>query len=166
MKKLSIIAAIGNNYELGYKNQLLCHLPVDLKRFKSLTSGHPVLMGDRTWESLPKKPLPNRRNIVITLDREADYQHCELAFSIDEAIQLIKPEEEAFIIGGATIYKLFLPLADQLFITRILSDFTADAFFPTISPDEWELVEDLPVTQDEADPYNLRFQTYQRIPKL
>ena len=102
MNNLSMIAAVGNNYELGYKNQLLCHLPVDLKRFKTLTSGHTVLMGDRTWESLPKKPLPNRRNIVITLNQDADYQDCELAFSIDEAMRLVENDEQPFIMGGAT----------------------------------------------------------------
>lgn len=162
MKNLSMIAAAGNNNELGYKNQLLCHLPVDLKRFKTLTSGHTVLMGDRTWESLPKKPLPNRRNIVITLDKNAEYQNCELAFSVDEALKLVENDDQPFIMGGATIYKLFIDKIETLYLTRILSDFQADAFFPQLNMDEWNLVEDTFVPKDENNMYDLRFQTYKR----
>lgn len=157
-----MIAAAGNNNELGYKNQLLCHLPVDLKRFKTLTSGHTVLMGDRTWESLPKKPLPNRRNIVITLNKDADYQDCELAFSVDEALKLVENDDQPFIMGGATIYKLFIDKIETLYLTRILSDFQADAFFPQINPDEWDLIEDTFIPKDENNIYDLRFQTYKR----
>ncbi len=157
-----MIAAVGNNLELGYKNQLLCHLPVDLKRFKTLTSGHTVLMGDRTWESLPKKPLPNRRNIVITLNKEADYQDCELAFSVEEALQLVDNDDQPFIMGGATIYKLFINKIETLYLTRILSDFQADAFFPHFNPEEWELTEDTFIPKDEKNQYDLRFQTYKR----
>jgi len=159
MKNLSMIAAIGNNFELGYKNRLLCHLPKDLKRFKELTSGHTVMMGDRTWESLPKKPLPNRRNIVITLDRDADYKDCELAFSVEEAINLIH-EEEVYIIGGATIYKLFIDRIQHLYLTRILSDFEADVFFPRVDFSKWDLKEDIFVPKDDNNIYDLRFQYY------
>lgn len=165
MNNLSMIAAVGNNYELGYKNQLLCHLPVDLKRFKTLTSGHTVLMGDRTWESLPKKPLPNRRNIVITLNKEADFQNCELAFSIEEAMQLVENDEQPFVMGGATIYKLFIDKIETLYLTRILSDFQADVYFPELNMDEWDLVEDEFVPKDEINVYDLRFQTYKRKQK-
>lgn len=165
MNNLSMIAAVGNNYELGYKNQLLCHLPVDLKRFKTLTSGHTVLMGDRTWESLPKKPLPNRRNIVITLNQDADYQDCELAFSIDEAMRLVENDEQPFIMGGATIYKLFIDKIETLYLTRILSDFQADVCFPELNMEEWTLVEDEFVPKDEINIYDLRFQTYKRKQK-
>ena len=154
-----MIAAIGNNFELGYKNRLLCHLPKDLKRFKELTSGHTVMMGDRTWESLPKKPLPNRRNIVITLDRDADYKDCELAFSVEEAINLIH-EEEVYIIGGATIYKLFIDRIQHLYLTRILSDFEADVFFPRVDFSKWDLKEDIFVPKDDNNIYDLRFQYY------
>jgi len=165
MNNLSMIAAVGNNYELGYKNQLLCHLPVDLKRFKTLTSGHTVLMGDRTWESLPKKPLPNRRNIVITLNQDADYQDCELAFSIDEAMRLVENDEQPFIMGGATIYKLFIDKIETLYLTRILSAFQADVYFPELNMEEWTLVEDEFVPKDEINIYDLRFQTYKRKQK-
>ena len=94
MKNLSMIAAVGQNLELGYKNQLLCHLPVDLKHFKTITSGHSVIMGDRTWESLPKKPLPNRRNIVVTLEN-VEFPDCETVHSIEAAMELVKDEDEA-----------------------------------------------------------------------
>lgn len=158
MKNLSMIAAVGNNLELGYQNRLLCHLPVDLKHFKRITWGHVVLMGDRTWKSLPRKPLPNRRNIVITLDRTS-FPECETVHSIEEALRRFAPDEEAFVMGGATMYRLFLPHCDRLFLTRILSDFTADVFFPDINLSEWQLIEDEFVPKDEHNEYDLRFQT-------
>lgn len=158
MKNLSMIAAVGQNMELGYKNQLLCHLPVDLKHFKTITSGHTVIMGDRTWESLPKKPLPNRRNIVVTLD-DVSFPDCETVHSIDAALELVKDEDEAFIMGGATMYKLFLPHADKLYLTRIVSGFTADVFFPTVEENEWSIVENTFVSKDEKNEFDLYFQT-------
>lgn len=161
MKNLSMIAAIGNNYELGYQNQLLCHLPVDLKHFKEITSGHAVIMGDRTWESLPKKPLPNRRNIVVTLD-DVTFPDCETVHSIEEAMELVRDEDEAFVMGGATMYRLFMPFADRLYITRIMSDFTADVFFPTIKDEEWALVDNVYLRKDEKNQYDLFFQLLMR----
>ena len=158
MKNLSMIAAVGENLELGYKNQLLCHLPIDLKHFKEITSGHTVIMGDRTWESLPKKPLPNRRNIVVTLD-DVTFTDCETVHSIEDALKLIENEEEAFIMGGATMYRLFLPYAEKLYLTRIQSSFTADVFFPTIKEDEWTLSDSVFVPKDEKNNYDLYFQT-------
>lgn len=161
MKNLSMIAAVGNNFELGYRNQLLCHLPVDLKRFKQITTGKTVMMGDRTWESLAKRPLPNRRNIVLTLNRDADYKDCELAFSLEEGMNLSKDDEEVFIIGGATVYKLFIDKIDKLYLTRIQSDFQADAFFPEVDFSLWELKEDTFVPKDDNNIYDLRFQYYE-----
>ena len=158
MKNISMIAAVGENLELGYKNQLLCHLPVDLKHFKEITSGHAVMMGDRTWESLPKKPLPNRRNIVITLDDIA-FPDCETVHSIEDALTLVQDEEEAFVMGGATMYRLFLPYADKLYLTRIASAFTADVFFPAIDEEEWTLMDNVFVPKDEKNQYDLHFQT-------
>ncbi len=158
MKNLSMIAAVGENYELGYKNQLLCHLPIDLKHSKTITSAHTVIMGDRTWESLPKKPLPNRRNIVVTLD-DVTFPDCETVHSIQEALDLIKDDEEAFIMGGATMYKLFLPFAVKLYLTRIQSAFTADVYFPVVDEKEWTVVENTFVPKDEKNAYDLYFQT-------
>lgn len=162
MLNLCMIAAIGNNFELGINNQLLCLLPTDLKRFKEITSGFPVLMGDKTWESLPIKPLPKRRNIVITLNKEADYEDCEIIHSLENAIQLVENEEKAFIIGGATIYKLFINNIDTLYLTRIHSDFEADVFFPTINFDDWNLVKEEHSQKDEKNKFDITFQVFKR----
>lgn len=160
ISNLSMIAAIGNNNELGLKNQLLCHLPADLKYFKQTTGGHSVIMGDVTWYSLPKKPLPNRKNIVMTLDKTATFPGCEIAYSPEEAIALIGNDDEAFVMGGATIYSLFFNRASKLYITRILSDFEADVFFPKIEDTIWSLSEDLSFPKDEKNCFDLRFQKY------
>jgi dihydrofolate reductase len=162
MLNLCMIAAVGNHFELGKNNQLLCHLPADLKRFKEITSGFPVIMGDKTWESLPIKPLPNRRNIVITLDKNANYKDCEMVHTLDDAVNLVKNEEKAFIIGGATIYKLFINRIDTLYLTRIEADFDADVFFPDVNFNQWELFEEFFYEKDEKNVYNMKFQIYKR----
>jgi len=170
-----MIAAVGNNLELGKNNQLLCHLPADLKRFKEITSGYPVIMGDRTWESLPIKPLPNRRNIVISLDKNykenllaGDFNHrietgIEVVHSIDDAVALVKNEEKAFIIGGATIYKLFIDKINTLYLTRIEADFEADVFFPNVDFTQWNLLEEVVYEKDEKNRFGMRFQMFWRI---
>lgn len=162
MKNLSMIAAVGNNFELGLNNQLLCHLPADLKYFKSTTLGCPVIMGDKTWVSLPKKPLPNRRNIVITLNKEAQNEGCELVHTLEDAMALVKDEKESFIIGGATIYSLFINIVGKLYLTRIHSDFEADVYFPKIDENDWNLIEETFVPKDENNKYDLTFQTFVR----
>lgn len=166
MKNLSMIAAIGQNYELGFQNQLLCHLPADLKYFKEKTIGCPVIMGDKTWESLPKKPLPNRRNIVITLNKDAQYQDCEVVHSIEDAMNLVQNEKESFIIGGATIYSLFIGFIGKLYLTRIHADFTADCYFPRFNENEWTLVEETTSPKDDKNKYDLTFQTFVRKDSL
>ena len=161
MLNLCMIAAVGKNLELGKNNQLLCHLPADLKRFKAITSGYPVIMGDKTWESLPIKPLPNRRNIVITLNRNADYADCEMVHTIEDAVQLVENEEKAFIIGGATIYKLFINKIDTLYLTHIDASFLdADVFFPNVDFNKWHLIEDEIYEKDEKNVFGMRFRVY------
>ena len=162
-----MIAAVGKNWELGKNNQLLCHLPADLKRFKTITSGYPVIMGDKTWESLPIKPLPNRRNIVITLNKNALYNDCEIIHTIDNALELVENEEKAFIIGGATIYKLFIDKIDTLYLTRIEANFDADVFFPNVDFNKWQLMEDIIYEKDEKNKFTMRFQVFKnwRHPK-
>jgi len=157
-----MIAVIGKNFELGKNNQLLCHLPADLKRFKEITSGYSVIMGDRTWESLPIKPLPKRRNIVITLDKNAVYNDCEVVHTLDDAIDLVKNEEKAFIIGGATIYKLFIDRVKTLYLTRLDADFDADVFFPAVDFSRWQMVEEMVYEKDEKNGYRMRFQVFKR----
>lgn len=136
-ENISIIVAIAQNFAIGKNNDLLFHLPNDLKRFKQITSGHPVIMGRNTLLSLPKGALPNRRNIVITDDLNEKFDRCEMVFSIEQAIEAVKHESEAFIIGGGMIYRQFYPLAGKLYLTLVHCDFDADVFFPEVNYTEW-----------------------------
>jgi len=138
---ISIIAAISDDGGIGKNNDLLWHIPEDLKRFKRLTYGKTVIMGKRTWESLPRRPLPGRKNIVIT-DRPGECFNCSVtAYSIDDAINKCEKDEEVFIIGGGSIYRQFMPLAGRLYITHVHKIAPADIFFPEIDPKIWEPVE-------------------------
>ena len=134
---LSIIVAVAENFAIGLNNDLLFHLPDDLKRFRKITTGKALIMGRRTFFSLPKAPLPNRRNIVITDVEGETFDGCETVGSIDEAIKLVQNEPEVFIIGGGMIYRQFYPLAGKLYLTVVHKDMDADTFFPTIEYDEW-----------------------------
>ncbi len=137
-KNISIIVAIAENFAIGKNNDLLFHLPNDLKRFKEITSGHTIIMGRNTLLSLPKWPLPNRRHIVITDKVDDVFPGCETVFSIDDAIEKVKGEEEAFIIGGGMIYRQFYPVAGKLYLTLVHKPFEADVYFPEINYSEWE----------------------------
>ncbi len=137
---LSIIAAIASNFAIGRANGLLYRMPNDMKRFKSTTTGHPVVMGRRTFDSFPRRPLPDRRNIVMTRSAQLpeNLEGAEWVGSLQDAIDLCGAEEEVFVIGGEQVYCQALPLADKLYLTVIddcPSD--ADAFFPTIDWSEW-----------------------------
>lgn len=134
---ISIIVAIAQNFAIGKNNDLLFHLPNDLKRFKEITIGHPVIMGRNTLLSLPKGALPNRRNIVITDNPDEKFDRCEMVFSIDEAVEAVKNETEAFIIGGGMIYRQFYPVAGKLYLTLVHQDFDADVYFPEIEYSAW-----------------------------
>lgn len=160
---ISIIVAIAENMAIGKNNDLLWHIPSDLKRFKSITSGHPVIMGKRTWQSLPRRPLPNRRNIVITDVPGELIEGCEMAYSINEAIALCDPSDENFIIGGASVYRQFLPLANRLYLTLVHKPFDADVFFPEIDFTQWKLVSREDFQPDETVDFNWSNETYDRI---
>ena len=134
---IAIIVAIAQNFAIGKNNDLLFHLPNDLKRFKKITSGHAVIMGKRTLFSLPKGALPNRRNIVITDVPGETFAGCETVYSIDEAVGTVKNEKLAFVIGGGMIYQQFYPIAGKLFLTLVHQDFEADTFFPVIDFNDW-----------------------------
>lgn len=138
---ISIIVAIASNNAIGKDNQLLWHLPGDLKRFKVLTTGHTIVMGKRTFESLPLRPLPNRRSVVITDIKDEKIEGCEMAYSIEESISKMEPGAENFIIGGGSVYTQFLPFADKLYLTIVKQAFEADTFFPEINYDEFEIIE-------------------------
>lgn len=137
MPNISIIVAIASNFAIGRNNELLFHLPNDLKRFRQITTGHPVIMGRNTLLSLPRWPLPNRRNIVITDNPEDQFQGCEMVWSVEEAVALVSNETESFIIGGGSIYRQFFPIANRLYLTVVDKEYEADTFFPVINFDEW-----------------------------
>ncbi|MCL2131402.1 MAG: dihydrofolate reductase [Lentimicrobiaceae bacterium] len=160
---LSIIVAVGNENAIGRNNELLCHLPNDLKRFKALTSGSTVIMGENTYFSLPVRPLPNRRNIVLTFDRAKQFPNCEIAYSIEQAMEMTRQDAKIFIIGGASVYKQFLPLVSTLYLTFIHADFAgADAFFPTVNFPQWQLLEEIHCKADEKHPHDYSYCTYKR----
>jgi dihydrofolate reductase len=138
---ISIIVAIAEDYGIGNNNDLLWHIPEDLKRFKKLTFGKIVVMGKKTWKSLPKKPLPGRKNIIITDDPKDNFESGITAYSIEDALSKCGEDDEVFIIGGGSIYRQFMPIADRLFITHIHKMAPADIFFPVIDPEIWEAVE-------------------------
>ena len=161
---ITIIAAIGLNNELGKDNDLIWHLPADLRRFKKVTSGHTIIMGRNTFESIGK-PLPNRRSIIITRNISYKKEGCEVVHSLEDAIKLIKDEKDAFIIGGAQIYKEAIDkkLVDQLDITKVHQNFDADVFFPSIDPTSWKEVSEETFLPDEKNQYTYSFLSYKRI---
>ena len=146
---VSIIVAIGENNAIGKDNQLLWHLPADLRHFKNKTSGHTIIMGRKTFDSVGK-PLPNRRNIVVTR-QDIKIEGCEVVKSIDDALALCRDEEEVFIGGGAEIYKLAMPKTDRIYLTIVHQEFDADTFFPEIDFSQWV---ETSHEDHEADPKN------------
>lgn len=136
---LSLIAAVARERVIGKDNALLWHLPEDMRYFRETTRGKPVIMGRKTWESLPEKfrPLPGRRNIVVSRNPEYSAPGAELAGSLEAAIAATAGEAEVFVIGGEALYRLALPHADRLYLTEIERDYAGDAFFPEFSANAW-----------------------------
>lgn len=164
MTKIAIIVATDENNAIGKNGDLLCHLPNDLKFFKSVTTGYPVIMGRKTFESLPKGALPNRRNIVITRNKDLQYERCEMASSIDEALDLCKDEEQVFFIGGGTIYEKAIDFADTLYITRIHHQFEGvDTFFPVVDEKVWKKAWSEEQSADEKNKYVHTFIRFEKI---
>ena len=158
---ISIIVAIAENYAIGKRGDLLCHMPADLKHFKEITSGHTVLMGERTYLSLPKRPLPKRRNIVLTDVAGRTFEGAETAYSIPELLEMVKNEDEAFVIGGGMVYRQFMPLADKLYITHIHHAWEdADTFFPVIDAAVWQSASEEHHAADADNPYDYTFTEY------
>lgn len=137
MNNISIIVATAKNWAIGVDNQLLWHISADLKRFKALTTAHAIVMGRKTYDSIGK-PLPNRRNIVISRDENLRIDGVEVFNSIESAIEELSNETEIFIIGGAEIYKQTLPLASKIYLTKVIKSYDGDAFFPEIDFSEWD----------------------------
>ncbi len=160
MIKISQVVVVDENNAIGKNNQLLCHLPADLKHFKSLTMGAPVIMGRKTFDSMGK-PLVNRRNIVITR-QDIKIEGCEVVHSIEEAMVLCKGEEKVSIIGGADIFRQSLHLTDIIYLTRIHHQFDADTYFPPINVEEWKEVSRAYHEADEKNIFPYSFITLKR----
>lgn len=162
MNKLIIIAAAAENNALGINNELPWHLPDDFKRFKTLTTGHKIIMGRKTLESFPKA-LPNRTHIVIT--RNSDYQpkfDCKVVTSIKDAVALTKDDAKSYIIGGGEIYKQSLDMASHIELTRIHATVKADTFFPEINLDEWVLIKEEYHAKDDKHLFDFTYLSYKR----
>ena len=163
---LSLIVAISENNAIGKAGDLLCHLPNDLQYFKRQTSGCTVVMGKKTFLSLPKRPLPNRRNIVLTQQTEFAYDHTEVAHSVPELMEMLSAYEQVFIIGGGQVYRQFLPLVDKLYITHIHHTWEdADTFFPEIDSSIWQCLSQEHHEADDRHPCPYTFAVYTRIGK-
>ncbi|MGO3345352.1 MAG: type 3 dihydrofolate reductase [Marinomonas sp.] len=164
---LSLIVAMSKNHVIGINNSLPWHLPNDLKYFKQATMGKPIVMGRKTFESIGK-PLPGRRNIVITRDKEykaegVDVVHSlEAAISLGEDVCLINGYEEVMVIGGAQIYQLALEKADRLYITHVDAEIAGDAYFPDVEWPSFTLMAEEAFTASGPNPYDYRFSIYQR----
>jgi dihydrofolate reductase len=157
---VSQIAAMSENHVIGNDNKLLWHLPNDLKHFKNTTSGHTVIMGRKTFDSVGK-PLPKRRNIVITR-QPITIEGCEVVDSVEAALALCKDEDEVFIVGGGEIYKLALPLTDRIYLTIIHKAFEGDSHFPEIDEKMWKVASREDHQPDDKNPLPYSFITYER----
>ena len=153
---ISIIVAVSDDWGIGKNNELLWHIPEDLKRFKRLTLGKCVIMGKKTWESLPRKPLPDRKNIVLT-DIPDECIDCSFtAYSIPDALSKCEKDQEVFVIGGGSVYRQFMPAADRLYITHVHKKAPADIYFPKIDRRKWKVIErEECISEDETKiPYS------------
>ncbi len=162
MKPISIIVAIAENNAIGKDNMLLWHLPNDLKRFKLITEGYKIIMGKNTYYSLPKRPLPKRTNVILTDVKDEQIDDCLMVYSIDDVIDKCDNEKENFIIGGASVYRQFLTIAQTLHITWVHANFEGDVFFPEIDSKIWIETDVEHHVKDEKHPYDYSFVTYKR----
>lgn len=159
---LNIIVAVAQNGAIGKDNDLLWHISEDLKYFKRITLGSPIIMGRKTWESLPFKPLPKRENIVISSNKDYKLDNATVFHSLDEAVQYAKKFENCFIIGGGMIYNTILPFCDKLYITKVHKSFEADTFFPEIDTKIWELESESEMQKDEPSGLEFQFLVYKK----
>lgn len=155
---VSIIVAVGTNFEIGCHNKLLWHLPKDLKNFKEITKGHHMVMGRKTFESIGK-PLPGRTSIILTRDKNYKQAGCDIVHDLDHAVLLAEErgEEELFIIGGEEVYRQFMPITDRLYLTKVDWEGEADAFFPTVKMDEWDILKREFHPKEEGNPLSWEF---------
>lgn len=158
---ISIIVAIAQNNVIGNNNQLIWHIPGDLKRFKSITMGHTVVMGRKTFESIGK-PLPGRKNVVISRQSNFKPEGCLVYNSFDKALNSLKTEDEIFIIGGGEIYRMAMPLTHRIYLTKIHKDFTGDTFFPEIPLEDWEITYEELISEDEKTGFSYSYINLER----
>ncbi len=163
--KLTLIAAVARNGAIGKNNGLLWHEPQDQRHFRAATMGHPVVMGRKTWDSLPARfrPLPGRRNVVVTGNATLQFDGAESAPSLQQALQRLATEDQVFVIGGAQLYAQALPLADEMMLTEIDTDLDGDVSFPPWPAAEWNVLERRLATAADATPF--AFVTYRRKPQ-
>lgn len=159
MKNISIIVAMAENNAIGKDNQLLWHIPNDLRHFKKTTTGHTIVMGSKTFNSMPYKPLPNRRSVVLTHQDGGNFPGCEVAHSVDEAIALMEEDRENFVIGGGSIFEQFLPFTHKIYLTIVHQAFEAEVFFPEINQEDWIEERCTRVENDPETPFSYSFIT-------
>lgn len=158
----SIVAALGREREIGIRGKIPWRLPEDLKRFKKLTTGHTLIMGRKTYESIGR-PLPNRKNIIVTRNKGFSApEECLVVGSLQEALDLTMNDPETFIIGGAEIYTQALPLVQRMYLTKVDGNFEADTFFPELDLSQWKIVETVNNPKSETNPFDFSFVLYER----
>ncbi len=162
MKNWSIIVAIGNNNEIGKDNDLLWRISADLKRFKTITTGNTIVMGRKTFESLPKGALPNRRNIVLS-KQNLEYENTEVYSTVEQVVEATKDDKDVFVIGGASVYELFISKVNKMYLTQVNEDFDADVFFPEFDWSEWSVLEKDYVDKGEKNQFAHTFYILNRI---
>jgi dihydrofolate reductase len=159
---VAIVVAVADNNVIGKDNQLIWHLPADLKHFKSITMGHPMIMGRKTFDSIGK-PLPGRTSIIITRQQDFKAEGCIVVNSVQEAIAKARElDDTVCIIGGAEIYKQAMPLVDTIHLTRVHHTFEGDTFFPELQPEDWETVSEVQHEPDEKNKYKYSFLELKR----
>jgi len=158
---VSIIVAVADNDVIGRDGGLPWHLPADLKRFKRLTSGHRMIMGRRTWDSIGRRPLPGRPTIGVSRDPSLVAEGAQVACSVEEALDLAAGADEVFIAGGEAIYRAALPVADRIYLTRVHACFDGDTHFPAFDANDWRVVVEERHEPDEKNPYAHTFQVYE-----
>ena len=159
---ISFVVAMDNNKVIGINNHLPWHIPADLKFFKKVTMGHPIVMGRKTYESIGK-PLPGRENIIVTRNQNYSQEGCTVIHTIDELLKLSEEKkEEICVIGGAEIFKATFPYADRLYITKINDEFEGDTFFPDFKEVDWKIISQEKGPKDEKNPYDYSFNIYER----
>ena len=158
---ITIIAAVSENGVIGNNNQLIWHLPADLHHFKTVTSGHHVIMGRKTYDSVGR-PLPNRTNIIVSRQRDLEIEGCLVANSLEEAIAMVKDDDQPFICGGAEIYREALDIANLMLLSRVHGSFEGDTLFPEFDKEDWIEQNRLKVESDSANKYSFSVITYKR----